>query len=454
MEQNTVRNGWLLNIPPYAGGILSQKVYNNGGGIDFSAESENGGMQIIRGTVQKEFDAYLAVLEAEGYKKIFENVQKGNTFVEYEKDGMLIYAYHLPAYLETRVIVDKVSVSVPNFCYSYEPKADETSSFYQYAMMFDPRGFGEGQCSNGKYGNCGMFYIVRLADNSLVLIDGGDRRQATDRSVAELLGFMREITHTPSTEKVRISAIYITHWHGDHTAMIEKLLENHADEIIIERAMYNIVEGCYAFKFLTDMGEGLKKNYPNIKFIKLHTGQSIQLANMRFDVLLTHEDIVNPTTAETEMTEQNSSSTVASLTLGGKKIMLLADIGGNHFQPPEYELIKDRLLGMFDIKCDAVQVSHHAINYWLDDIYNAIGAKFAFVPQQDIEYDMLIYPCYKKVVNSIRAAGAEKIYFSGRYTYCMELSAGKDVSITRTPILGADDGYADMLAEYKEFGNN
>ena len=39
--------------------------------------------------------------------------------------------------------------------------------YYQYGLMHDPHGWGEGQECDGKWGNNGAFDIIKLADNKL-----------------------------------------------------------------------------------------------------------------------------------------------------------------------------------------------------------------------------------------------------------------------------------------------
>jgi len=51
----------------------------------------------------------------------------------------------------------------------------------------------------------GMFYIIRLADSRLILIDGGWESQSTEKSVPEALKFLYEISGTPAGEKVKIA---------------------------------------------------------------------------------------------------------------------------------------------------------------------------------------------------------------------------------------------------------
>ena len=68
---------------------------------------------------------------------------------------------------------------------------------------------------------CESTKVIRLSDNSLILMDGGAKYQATKEGTGELMSFLREITGTSEGEKIRISSIIITHAHSDHKKYVD-----------------------------------------------------------------------------------------------------------------------------------------------------------------------------------------------------------------------------------------
>ena len=453
---------WLLGVPAYSGGEYSEECYNIGLGRTISSESETGRMQMIGKTTRAEFEAYERLLLDWGYRMVSENEIGENRYVEYAKEGSLLFAAYVHAFGEARVIEDNTSVSSDKFCYAYEPKKNDSITLYQYGLMHDPRGFGEGQDSDGKYGNCGMFYIIRLADNGLILIDGGDSRQATPRATEELVKFLYKITNTPEDEKLRIVSIVLTHAHGDHKQFLENLLQDHSHRIVIERAIHNIpsyteVNGNPTYP---DFGARLLEKFPDLLYQKAHTGQKLRLGGLEIEVVYTHEDMIDAETGKTHLTDCNNSSIVLKYNLFGRTVMLLGDVGGGNKAPKEYDYWEYRVLESYREgdrypfwESEAVQTSHHAINHYMEPIYAAIKARIALFTQADVEYDQFAYRCYRAVVDQVRAAGAKELYFEGRSTTCLEVKRNSEMLVNFIPIAGADDGYMELVERYLPFNH-
>ena len=444
----TRREGWLLpDVPPYVGGVLSEEAYNIGSGFDITPESETGRMQVIGQTSGEEFAAYCQALEEAGYERVYESDFADNRFRQYRKDGKLLYTYYVAAWREARVIDDVPGVSVPEFECPYEQGAGESPALYQYAMMFNRN--GNGNQKGDPYGNCGMFFILRLSDNRVILFDGGDIRQATARAAAELMRFLREITHTGEGEKVRIAAIFISHLHDDHKRFLDRLVDGYADQIVIERAFYNLPVGCQPS--FPAFGRRLAAKFPDALFLKAHTGQRLRMGSALIEVVTTHEDMVDAATGRYIARDQNNTSTPLKLTLNGRTVMLLTDWGGGHtVAPPEYEIVEPRLFDLYEkdgkhdfIKCDVIQVTHHALNPYMGRLNAAIAPEYAFFPAADVEMASQAHPNVVNVnYDQLMAAGTdpEKVYFASRYTYCLSFAQDGTITVAAENIRGADTG--------------
>ena len=198
-----------------------------------------------------------------------------------------------------------------------------------------------------------------------------------------------------------------------------------------------------------------------MKFIKLHTGQKIQLADVVFEVIYTHEDLVDKF-GKTEMVDYNNVSTLLKMTIKDKTFMLTGDWGGGHVNRDkfEYKPMEEALLATYKLsdgssylKCDVVQIAHHAINDWMENFYKTVDADIAFFPQQDITYNQLAHDCYKNIVKQLRATGMADadMHFSGRYTYGLTVNSNSTMSLTYRGIAGADAGYKTAIAKYQPF---
>ncbi len=447
------RPGWLLSaIPTYRGGTKLSLAYETGMSLDLSHVGDGGKMQVISGTTSEEYDTYIQQLKNAGYEETASHSIGDNKYAQYKNSKNLVYAYYTDSQKEVRVIHDIASTPENEFEYSYTPKSGDTSTFYQYSLMYHPQGIG-GQYETSGYDNAGLCDVIKLADNSIVLIDGGDDYQATDAAVDGLMNFLRTITGQASGN-IRIAAIFLTHGHGDHIYLTSRLIKKYSNQLTVERAMYNFpnTEGCEEHPGL---GTTLERKYPEIKFAKLHTGQCIQLANAKFEVIYTHEDMVSAT-GSSEVGDYNNTSTILKLTMNGKKIMILGDAGGQwgEERTDSYNLFESQLIATFCppggtnyLKCDVVQVAHHALNAYMGNLYKNIDADIAFMPMQDINYitsevQGIVLSQMKNITGS-----ANNIFCAGRYTYGYHINSDGTTSIRYRQIVGAKSDYWDKVSQ-------
>jgi glyoxylase-like metal-dependent hydrolase (beta-lactamase superfamily II) len=419
------REGWLLSdVPAYCTGLLSKNLYDAGPGMEDDNEgptAEDSYMQVIRWTNAGEYMSYLDKLERFGYSEVFENRIEDNFFAEYEKEGSLVYAYYNKSTKTARVIKDNSSVPLDEFGYTYEPLKNEKTVVYQYGLYY-------GENEDGVTADCGMLYVIKLADNSIIIVDGGNREQATDLAVNGFYDFLKEITNTQSGEKIRIAAWYGTHAHSDHYMLFCKFLRLYADKISLERVMFN-----YPSDDVLDMWEGtltlrsrIRQYFPDALYLKLHTGQKIQLADVTAEVLYTHEDNVNAFSGKSSMTSFNESSTIIKFTCEKTTFIMLADC---------YQQVQNILLNNFSgavLKSDIVQVSHHGFNN-VGRLYKHIDAEIALVPQSRyklVEDNADVYRAIKKYTD------ASNIYFSGEGTYGISRSDG-EFSVSYRELVGS-----------------
>ncbi len=447
---------WVLDVPKYSGGSLANNAYNTGADDKLMSSRTAGNMHIIYDTNLEEFNAYITKLKGDGYSELSKKEYNGNVYVQLKKDGPLIYTYYLAKFNEVRVMEDYASATEAEFEYTYTAKAGENTVYYQYAMMRSPTGDGNGLHCDNRYGNNGAFDIIKLADNKLILIDGGWEPQTTDKATEALMEFLREITGTPEGEKITVAAWYLTHVHNDHRFFINKLLEKYSDEIIFERMMCNIPSSSvmgYGSEW-SNLASALKKNNPDILFMKLHTGQNITLGNINLDVLMTHEDAVDPTTGKTFIIDGNNACPVIKFNINGKSVMYFGDWGGNDqsddSKRAEFEKMQSRLLDVYEVngtypimKADILQVAHHSINDWLSKVYRAVDPDYAFFSQADVAYNSLGHECFKNVIKILRNTGVadENMYFAGRKTHWLTIAQDGTMTHDEKALQGADEGY-------------
>ena len=359
---------------------------------------------------------------------------KYNLFYGYRKGNQYLWVYYLANSGEVRVIEDRASSE--DFAYSFNYDENTATEIYLYGMKYDSlgRGYGEagGPTNNTNNGN---FIIIKQADNSLFLIDGGFFTQATSAAVNGLWQFMHEITGTPYTEKVVISCWFVTHAHNDHHAMVSSLINNYHKQIDLQRVMFNFPSAseinANSMGLVGDVRNTVRQYFPDAKVLKCHTGQSIRLGSMTIDVMTTHEDAVAASSGKSTMTDGNSMTTVLRFTFAdGTRYMELGDFT---------EERESSLLGMYsdaEFKCQISDVAHHGYNR-VQRLYSKISARYVLwsnYPSDNWLTDTEAGDWRKKVsqhtLQYVRTANPNvEVYYAGLKTAKLECKNG-EVSVT------------------------
>ncbi|MBO5273596.1 MAG: hypothetical protein J6I45_03170 [Clostridia bacterium] len=359
------------SIPVYDGGVIAPMLYNAGPMIAddrAGVTDEDCLMQLVSQTNEAEFKAYLAKLDSAGFKVIFENHTDAADAAQLKKDGLLLYVLYTKLTGEVRIFEDRASSELRSYGYSCEGDGVEV---YQFGLYYDPQ-----NRDTDKTMNCGMLYIIRLADNSLIMIDGAHRYQCTAAMIETLYAFLRRITGTVEGEKIRIAGWYITHAHSDHMAAGVRLLRAYPGVFKIERVMFNFLS--YSVKRqepdIYILKETLREFCPDVKMLKMHAGQRFSLGNAEFEVLYTHEDAVKPECADRfPLADYNCTSTILKMAAGGMSVMWLGDTN------LETEALTIHTIPREMWKADVVQVAHHCFNF-LSTLYEWIDADYALMP--------------------------------------------------------------------------
>lgn len=429
--ETEVRDGWLLEgIPSYVGGYLSTSTYNSGPGLMSDATGtteEDSPMQLVHRTSAEEFETYLRKLQDHGYTEVFRNQIENNIHAEYVGGEKLIYAYYTDSTRTVRIIHDKSSdASLADFAYTYTGGDGERIEIYQYGL------YTVGGSLTTV--NCGMSYVVKLSDNSVVLIDGGHLYQASDEAVEGFMAFLHEITGTQAGEKITVAAYFVSHAHNDHMTYMAKVLHKYYRELDLQRVMFNFPSyqtksGGYSIYYATWLKHIITTYYPNTVYKKLHTGEKFNLADLGIEVLYTHEDATNALNAAVcNLNDFNCTSTVLKLTMDGKTIMLLGDTN------TESEAIMANMYTAPTFKSDVIQIAHHCFNY-LTTLNAWIAPEIAFCPNSygnaNSPGDNL--PKLKEVTVH---TGKDNVYYSGSATYGFAVVDGEFTLVYEKELIG------------------
>ena len=443
MATEYARDGWLLAVPAYEGGVLAQKLYDCGTGMQNdsgSPSAERSFMMCISETTATQFNLYQYKLSDCGYTLDSENTVpcsngKNNLFCGYRKGDQYVWVYYLANTSEVRVIEDRVSTPESEFEYSFDYDDNTATEIYLYGMKYDPMGMGYGEEGGSLNStNNGLFMIIKQADNSLFLIDGGFFVQATPKAVNGLWQFLHEITGKKENEKIVISCWFVTHPHNDHHALVSSLINNYHQYLDLQRVMFNFptpTEMTGNMGIEKEIRTAVRQYFPNALFAKCHTGQSIQLGSMTIDVMTTHEDAVLATTGKNTITEGNSLTSLLRFTFAdGTRYMELGDFG---------EERESALLGMYsgaEFKCQISTVAHHGYNR-LQLLYSKIGARYVLwsnYPSDNWSTETTSSKWRKTVsehnIQYVRAANPNvEIYYAGLNTAKLECK-NREITVT------------------------
>ena len=189
--------------------------------------------------------------------------------------------------------------------------------------------------------------IVTTADGKVIAVDGGARQDA-----CYFINCLKEIT---GQGKPHIDAWFLTHAHGDHVNCFYEIVENHWDEIEVDKIYFNFPSTQFFSrvprpdKGATATAEELFGLLPRFadKIVIVFGGDKYEIGEAKIDILYSPDyDIVDNV--------GNNSSIVFRVELGGKVILMLGDAGvesGNKL------LAKYKGTGV--LKADVCQMAHH-----------------------------------------------------------------------------------------------
>lgn len=425
---------------PYDENNLGQMTFSNGASA-FAIRLEEGTLTVeqtrcayeavtdepvlvrtVQETTAAEFISYREELRQQGFDCSWANQLEDNLFFEAVKDGRTIHGAYYAATATARFADDRLSATLSSFSGGVALPGVETR-LCQFGLKYE-------YMRPGKSANCGMMYFLRLPDNSIFMVDGGEMEQATDDACGEIMRLMRELTAAPEGEKIRIAAWFCTHAHDDHMDFFAKLLRFYSDQLTVERVIFNFpANEHYVLMPQTHiLLERLHAFCPDVKYLKAHTGQRFTLAGVTCEVLLTHEDASGMTGRET-IGRFNDTSTVLKVSFDGTSFIFLGDMDDG---------AERVILSHFTertLRCSGVQVAHHMINS-LQKIYFVIQPDVMLVPQHIFR----ARPSNETHQLICKAAPYSNQYFASAATDIFHAEEGKLMITERYPVIG---GYYD-----------
>jgi len=426
---NYFANKWVLDLPCIDEGKATLG-YNIGTGLasDLDAETPiDSYMHLVSEVEYSAFENYAKKLESFGFKKIYTSKTENNDLWCYRLGAAYAYIHYTPSQKYIRVVWDKSSNCEVS---DVDSPAEQTgtTTFYQYSLDYEGA-----KLNYSDYGiNCGMLYIVKLQDNSLILVDGGIEGQASEKSLKGLTDFLYEITGTPQKEALKVRFWYFTHPDGDHAGLSYRFLDfvksNGHKAVDVqalgfnfpsERANETVTKTTSSYNMIDYMN----KNYPNVKYLKLHTGMTFNIAEVNIEVLGTIENIVNLKGSIPSNYDTNDTCSLLRFNFGGKSVLMTGDIGND----VSVEFAHTALYSAGYLKSDILQASHHGYNL-ITTINNSCDPEYVLISNA---YEYLLtrsdkYNHYTKLTTP------NKVFFAGNFTTALAVTGGK-IEVTKIP---------------------
>lgn len=415
---NYYAEGWDLNLPYVKEGKVAP-VYNIGPGLDDDLVRESPSdsyMHIVSEVEYSAFENYAKRLESFGFRKVYSSKTDKNDLWGYKFGEAYAYIHYTPSQKYMRVIWDKSSNCEVSEVDCPEKQTGRTT-FYQYSIDYT----GPKWNTENVGTNCGMLYFIKLQDNSLIMIDGGSASQVDGASMLALYDYLYTITQTPKREPLKIRLWYFTHPDGDHNAVFTKFMEyangkgNLPDLEAVafnypsERANEKVKKDTASYTMINYVNN----HYPDIKYLKLHTGMIFNISEVKFEVLGTIENIVDLNGTISDNWDTNDTCTLLRFWVGENSIMMQGDVGNDRS-------VQDYHIALYTpayLKSEVLQLSHHGYND-LVKLNEYCAPKYILISNAYENVNSYKRSYFNKLV------GSDNVHYAGEYSTAVTLFKG------------------------------
>ena len=315
------------------------------------------------GVSRDKFEAYCNNLTADGLTLYAEKKLESNIYKTYCNDKYVVTTIYTAYNSVCKVLTEPLSATaLPTKAEDnqYTPVDGCDTTITQIGMLND----NLGETYNG------MCYVVRLADGSFIVVDGGFSFEGYKDRIYNVLK-----KQAPDPDHIVIAAWMITHAHDDHVDVFESFFKAYADKVTIERFICNLPSAEQVANIWEPEWDRsktvrslLEQYFPNVPTIKAHPGQEFYIRNAKIDIIFTI-DIY-----EDELRDFNNTSVVFKLEAEGKKMIFM----GDHDDKGK---TMSSLYRMQTLKSDIMQVAHHGLpENSSNELAALIKPKYAFWP--------------------------------------------------------------------------
>jgi len=343
--------------------------------------SENTTSYLYENCTSEDYEAYLATLENAEFVQYATNAYGDNKFATYTKGNTTVTVTYTPNN-GTILVTDQATDTLPT---TKEQNVYEDKGLQPLIIQLDH--------NNTTNGGIGMSYIIRLADGSYIIVDGGHTETKFDNAI-RLYDLLRQ--YTPNG-KIKIAAWLITHCHSDHIGGFISFVERYSNEADIEQVIYNSAS-YEQFKANADASDKATQKEPILpsyinqdaftaavellrdsgtKISTCHSGYEYNIRNAVINVMFTLEDVF-PKVFSVDYNDANNTSSVFKISFTDENIDQTLLITGDSSKF-ECEAMYNKYTGD-ELKSTFVQVIHHGISYGTYELYAKINPEVVLWP--------------------------------------------------------------------------
>ncbi len=345
--------------------LIEKMPLPNFGDYLFYPSGDGCELYLFKDVAYERFLMYSRKLKESSFELINENQIENNYFKFYKNNNITVSLGYYECDKTVRLVIDD-NTDFPQFVKSDNIVNRAKTTFWQFEV-------------DHSLIDCGMCYILRTSTGAFFIIDSAHTYSIND--CERIHDFLRE--RTPADEKIHIAGWFFSHGHEDHIAQFMSYIEFYCKDTVIDNLYLNLISFDHrdggdwmdSHRGYYNLFYKVLENHPEVPVIRLHTGQTFYIDNLKIDVLCSHEDVF-----PNDNSNYNDSSVVIMLTAEDTKILIPGDAGHE-----ESYILEARYPGY--LKSDIVQQAHHGHFGTTDNFYRLVDADVALFPVTQIKFD-------------------------------------------------------------------
>jgi len=326
----------------------------------------------VNGSTVSDYQAYLKLLEQEGYKKYVDNGEEGlngNVFSAiYSKGETVVNIMHMEKLDKTYIAVEEVPLSEHMF-YSDDYLSSNKEGAKTTLHMLELNASG----------NC---FVIQMKNGHFIVMDGGNQKDAE-----YLLDYLESLV--PEGEKPIVEGWMISHSHADHTGVFKTMVKipGATDRVIVDGIYMDWMSSALTGEYgITDQVMAVKEAARDMKtqtgettpVYRPHAGWKLYFNDITIDVMQTMIQVPPENFYYGWTGNYNETSTWLMFHIDGQKFL--------HAGDADFGAMKT-VMETYDqeyLEMNVMAVQHHGIN-----VHNEFS--------DFVKVDTLLYPYYYNI---------------------------------------------------------